>query len=203
MIGRLQPWIAMGKARLALCVWLAALLLAACDPESVALTPIATRSASPLPRPTATSIPTATPIPPTPTATPSPTPRPIDYQPMIAAIQTYVRTAAIGPQFDLSIGFVDVKTGQRADFDGQTRHFALSTFKGPLGAYYFWMVEQGKLTPQQSDLDRLQPMMSRSDNQATSCVFKRVGGLAGFNDWLAAEGLDRQNNFVAQWENWA
>jgi hypothetical protein len=122
---------------------------------------------------------------------------------MIDAIQAYVRSAGIGPKFDLSVGFVDVQTGQAANFDGQTRHFALSTFKGPLGAYYLWLAEQGKLTPAQHDPDHLAAMMGRSDNEATSCVFKRVGGLAGFNDWLAGQGLSRENNFIAQWENWA
>jgi hypothetical protein len=121
---------------------------------------------------------------------------------MIAAIERYAKTSGLGPKFDLSVGFVDIVTGQQANYDGLTRHIALSTFKGPLGAYYLWLVEQGKLAAKQEDARYLISMMARSDNESTSCVFKRVGGLAGYNDWLAVQGLSRENNFVARWQNW-
>ena len=127
---------------------------------------------------------------------------PVDYAPLIDQIKAYVKEAGLGAKFDMAVGFVDVQTGQTASFDGDSKHLSLSTFKGPLGAYYLWLVERGTVKPQASDDALLVAMMNESDNGATSCVFKHVGGLAGFNDWLAAQGMTRENNFIARWQNW-
>jgi len=146
---------------------------------------------------TATSAPSATAMP-----TATPTYPPVDYAPLIDQIKEYVKNAGFGPKFDMAVGFVDLQTGQSANFDGDTRHVSLSTFKGPLGAYALWLAEQGEITLTAADREKLVAMLNESDNGATSCMLKRVGGLAGFNDWLAAQGMTRQNNFVARWENW-
>lgn len=103
----------------------------------------------------------------------------------------------------MAIGFIDVQTGQILSFDGESRHYALSTFKGPLAAFYLWLIEKGRLEPLPSDAAYLIAMLEESNNPATSCIFKRVGGLAPFNDWLAEQGLSRENNFVAGWQSWA
>lgn len=103
----------------------------------------------------------------------------------------------------MAVGFVDIETEQTFSFDGETRHYALSTFKGPLAAFYLWLVESGQLEPLASDETHLIAMLAESSNPDTTCVLKRTGGLAPFNDWLADQGLNRQNNFIASWQSWA
>ncbi len=151
--------------------------------------------------------PTLTPqSPPTATPTPSPTatltPQPVDYGPLEQALTHYIeQTHAQG--YDIGLAYVDLITGQEINIAGDQRYYALSTFKGPLGAYYLWLLEHDLIQPQPDDEDYLIPMLNQSDNSATSCVFKRVGGIASFNDWLADQGFSRQNNFVAKWQDWA
>lgn len=174
---------------------------------AIALAGCITSTAVPVPAPTqtATSSPAPTPVPasatPIPTATA--TPSIIDYQPLSGAIQEYLNGSGLGPQFDMAVGLVDIQTGQTFSFDGETRHYALSTFKGPLAAFYLWLIEHNRLEPLPSDASHLIPMLAESSNPATTCVLKRVGGLAPFNDWLAEQGLDRRNNFIASWQSWA
>jgi hypothetical protein len=149
--------------------------------------------------PTSAPLPAATrtPAPPLPTRTLTP----IDYAPLLAAIKDYAESTFDGPHFDLAVGFVDIASGQSISYDGDTRHYSLSTFKGPLAAYYLWLAEQGDLTPQPADTGWILPMLEISSNTATACVIQRVGGLAGFNDWLAeVGGLPRATNFVTTWE---
>jgi hypothetical protein len=167
---------------------------------AIADPPASTPTSSPATRqptrvPTATFRPAESPV--------TPTHKPIDYAPLIDQIDDYAFHAFVGEKFDLSVGYVDMVSGQSADYDGKTRHFALSTFKGPLAAYYLWLVQQGDLSPQLGDVEHIVPMLAESSNIDTSCVIKRVGGLAGFNDWLAETGgLARENNFVARWTGW-
>lgn len=176
---------------------LLAITLAGCITSTVAPIPAPTQTPTPSPAPT--SVPaSATPIP-TVTATPSI----IDYQPLADEIQEYLNGSGLGPQFDMAVGFVDAQTGQTFSFDGEKRHYALSTFKGPLAAFYLWLIENGRLEPLPSDESHLIPMLSESSNPDTTCVLARVGGLAPFNDWLAEQGLDRQDNFIASWQSWA
>ncbi len=179
-------------------------VLAACvatgDPVAVPTVAVSSTGviagrATPLPSDTPSAAPTRVLV-------PTPTYPPVDYAPMIDEIKQYVKTAGIGPRFDLAVGFVDLQTGQTASFDGDTRHISLSTFKGPLGAYYLWLVERGEIAPQPGDETELYAMLNESDNAATACIFKHVGGLAGFNDWLAQMGLSRENNFVSRWQNY-
>ncbi|MBN1427041.1 MAG: serine hydrolase [Anaerolineae bacterium] len=172
-----------------------------CVPSSIQVTMTPTVTLTPLSStPTPTQTPTAM-VAALPTA--SRTPSMIDYQPLSGEIQEYLDQSGLGPQFDMAIGFVDIQTGQSLSFDGETRHYALSTFKGPLAAFYLWLIENNRLDPLPSDESYLVPMLTESDNPATSCVLKRVGGLAPFNDWLADQGLSRQNNFIASWQSWA
>jgi hypothetical protein len=178
-----------------------ALILVACMGTTAAPTPTITQISS--------ATPTSTRVPPssTPGATATPTatvtPTPIDYEPLRGKIQDYLNRSGLGPKFDMAIGFVDIQTGQTFSFDGETRHYALSTFKGPLAAFYLWLVERGQIEVQPSDEQHIIPMLAVSSNTDTSCVIKRVGGLTPFNDWLAEQGLSRQNNFVASWQSWA
>jgi hypothetical protein len=152
--------------------------------------------------------PTLTPAPPpTATVTPSPTitftPQPVDYSQMEQALVRYLEQTAYTQDYDIGIAFVDLITGQEISIAGDRRYYALSTFKGPLGVYYLWLLERGLIQAQPDDEDYLVPMLNQSDNTATSCVFKRVGGIASFNDWLAEQGFSRQNNFVLKWQDWA
>lgn len=171
-------------------------------------------------------IPTASPIPPgaptrlatidpptrTPTAVPTPLPHPtsaaatapaqVDYGPLTAALNAYIEQEVHPRGFDLGIGFVDLQTGQEISLNGEARQYALSTFKGPLAAYYLWLVERGLLAPQPDDLGYIEPMLAISSNPAATCVFERVGGLEPFNDWLAYQGMSRENNFVFAWSSW-
>lgn len=169
------------------------LLLSACA-VGTSLTPFPTQT----PSPTAQPIPTATPtLMPTPTLTV--TPPPPGYAPLqreLAAI------AAANPSIDLGVAFVDLTTGEGASLRGDERFYALSTFKAPLAAYYLSLLESGQLTEQPTDAEHIAPMLARSSNEATTCIFERVGGLAGFNDWLAAQGLPRSENFIVAWEYW-
>jgi len=181
-------------------LWFVLLLAAAltsCVPSTAVPTPIPTHRL--ISTPTPTSIPAS----PTPLSTPTATPSLIDYQPLSGEIQEYLNGAGLGPQFDMAVGFVDIQTGQTFSFDGETRHYALSTFKGPLAAFYLWLIEKDQLEPIPSDESHLIPMLVESSNPDTTCVLKRVGGLPPFNDWLANQGLDRQNNFIASWQSWA
>ncbi len=139
---------------------------------------------------------------PTPAPTPTPTPQPGDYGPMTEAIERYLAEHVHPQGFDLGIGFVDVQSGQAVGVNGEARHYALSTFKGPLAAYYLWLVERGLLDEQPGDREVIEPMLNVSSNPDTTCVLERVGGLAPFNDWLAYQGLSRENNFVLSWQSW-
>lgn len=147
--------------------------------------------------PTKTATPTAT-ITPPPTVTLTPTLAPLDYRPMREALTNYLAETS----FDLSIGFVDVQTGQVVSLGGEERHYALSTFKGPLAAYYLWQVERGLIALSPDDVAYIKPMLEVSSNPATTCVFKRVGGIEPFNDWLVNQGMSRENNFVLAWGSW-
>ncbi|GAB4474377.1 MAG: hypothetical protein Kow00124_14300 [Anaerolineae bacterium] len=137
-------------------------------------------------------IPTAAP-PPAPSATPLP-----DYGPLAAELEA-LRQAH---DFNLGIGFVDIQTGQTVSVNGMGRFYALSTFKGPLAAYYLWLLERGQIVETPGDRERITAMLAVSSNPDTTCIIKRVGGLAGFNDWLADQGMTRANNFVYGWDSW-
>jgi hypothetical protein len=105
--------------------------------------------------------------------------------------------------YDLGVGFVDIETGQEISIRGDDRYHAMSSFKGPLAVHYLWLIEQGEITPIPSDEKHIIPMLSVSSNEDTSCIFKRVGGIAAFNDWLADQGFSRDRNFVLDWREWA
>lgn len=159
-----------------------------------------------------TNTPTATPIPPTPTGTPEPsptpipyrTPSPVDYDDLQAdLLDLYTDTAERGG-YDLGIAFVDVETRQVVSVEGDVRYHSMSSFKGPLIAYYYWLLERGEIEPQPVDEDYIARMLRISDNEATSCLFERVGGIERFNDWLAEEiGMPRAANFVLKWQDWS
>jgi len=192
--------------RLALCA--AGLALAACTrlaaPQRAPDTPT-----PPPPTPTSTLTPTATQTPmptPTPTLTippPTPTPAVYDYQPMIDRIDLHLRHTAYRQGYNLGIGFVDIETGQVISIQGDTSYHAMSTFKGPLAAFYFWLLERGEIVEHPGDREHMIDMLEVSSNIDTTCVFERVGGIPAFNDWLAGQGLSREHNFVFLWENWA
>jgi hypothetical protein len=152
--------------------------------------------------PTLTAIPSPTATD-TPRPTATPTSRPVDYGPMESALIRYLEQTAYAQGYDVGIAFVDLKTGQEISIGGDQRYYALSTFKGPLGVYYLWLLERELIQAQPGDEDYLTLMLNQSSNSATTCVFKRVGGIAPFNDWLAEQGLSRQNNFVFKWSDWA
>lgn len=141
---------------------------------------------------------------PLPTATPTftPTPREVNYQPMVNRIEEYIAQVTARRDFDIGVGFVDLDTGQVVSIDGYSRYHSMSTFKGPLGAFYLWLVERDLLEPELSDIKHIVPMIRDSSNRDTTCIFKRVGGLAPFNDWLAGQGFSRENNFVYAWQDW-
>ncbi len=179
--------------------WLAALAICglalvtcAAPPATPSPTPVATLS---LPAPTAT-------ITPTPTVTPTPTPVPVDYGPMIEEINRYLGNTADKYGYDLGIGFEDTITGQQISIRGDVRYHAMSSFKGPLAVMYLWRLERGEIVEQPDDEKHLARMLKVSSNEDASCVFERVGGMDRFNDWLADQGLSRQNNFVYRWDEW-
>src|SRR5574341_121652 len=174
----------------------------------VAGLPAPSPTASPSSNPTALIAirdlpPTSTPTP-TATSTPaiSPTPAPVDYGPLEAALNRYVDEHVRARGFGVGIGFVDAQTGQTISLDGEARHYALSTFKGALAAYYLWQVERGLIELTAEDAAHIERMLEVSSNPDTTCVIKRVGGLAAFNDWLAYAGLSREQNFVMTWRSW-
>ncbi|MBN1310122.1 MAG: serine hydrolase [Anaerolineae bacterium] len=175
--------------------------LAACEPP-VALTPIPTQKATAT-EPTLTA--TSTPIleKPTPlmileTPTPTLAAGQVDYQPMIRQINQLMEEV----DYDVGVAFVDVLTGQSFSLGREGRFHAMSTFKGPLAAYYLWLIEQGEIEEQAGDHYFIEDMLTWSSNTDTSCMFKRVGGIPDFNDWLADQGLSRENNFVYSWHKW-
>jgi len=136
---------------------------------------------------------------------PSPTPASIDTIALEAAFEDTIQAAydRYGESWQIGVAFVDLETGQRVSIDGNLPYYSLSTFKAPLAAYYLWLIEQGELEPQASDIEYIEPMLLRSDNPSTSCMLKKVGGLPPFNDWLVDElGMLRQENFVARWDSW-
>jgi hypothetical protein len=128
-------------------------------------------------------------------------PQPVDYQPMIRALEKYLTETVYDWGYDVGVGFVDIQTGQVISINGDTRYHSMSTFKGPLAAYYLWLLEHGS-EEHPGDQDRLRRMLQYSSNVDTTCIFQRVGGIASFNDWLYAQGLSRQNNFVFKWQDW-
>lgn len=136
------------------------------------------------------------------TATAAPALDPVDYAPLAAELGAYFDRTAREWHYDLGLGFVDLQTGQVIQIDGDSRYHAMSTFKAPLAAYYFWVVEHDQ-NATLADYDRIQHMIRESSNPATTCVFQRVGGIAAFNDWLAYQGMNRENNFVFKWQDWA
>ncbi|MBN1429906.1 MAG: serine hydrolase [Anaerolineae bacterium] len=177
--------------------------LTACEPSDV-LAPLPTRM---VPTAIPTAAPTLTPAPPVETSTPlfapstpesAPVAGQIDYQPMIDRINALLKQV----DYDVGVAFVDILTGQAIGLGRQGRFHAMSTFKGPLAAYYLWLIEQGEIVEQAGDHYFVEDMLTWSSNTDTSCMFKRVGGIPGFNDWLAAQGLSRADNFVYSWHQW-
>lgn len=143
------------------------------------------------PTATETSQPTATPIP------------PYDYAPMLDAVSAYIEGKKDQmPQLEIGFAFVDVQTGQTLHVNGAVPHYSLSAFKGVLGAMYFSLLEQGAISELETDFDHLYNMLNWSSNPDTTCVIKRVGGLAAFNDWMADHGFSREGNFVFRWQAW-
>jgi len=122
---------------------------------------------------------------------------------MLNAISAYIdgKTQEM-PNLDIGFAFVDVQTGQLISLQGSTPHYALSTFKGPLGVFYLWLIEHGQIQEQPTDNEHIIPMLNVSSNPDTTCILKRVGGLVPFNDWLADQGFTRETNFVFRWQNW-
>lgn len=161
-------------------------------------------TASPTIAPSATLAPTGTPSPsPTATVTLTPTPSLVDYGPMVESVEDYLRYTADRFGYDLGIGFVDTRTGQAVSIDGDVRYHAMSTFKGPLVAFYLWLAERREIDKKDSDEAHIVRMLEVSANPDTTCIFQRVGGIPPFNDWLAEQGFSRQNNFVLKWQDWA
>lgn len=122
---------------------------------------------------------------------------------MLESITQYVdaRRAEM-PDLNIGLAFVDVQTNQLVHLDGDAAHYSLSTFKGPLGAYYLWLLERGEIEALPADEEHLIPMLNWSSNPDTTCIFKRVGGLNPFNDWLVDQGFTRAKNFVFRWQSW-
>lgn len=183
-------------------------MLTACT-AGVASTPEAIPSAAPTIINTIPAVPT---VPAEPTHTPSaptveaPTPTPIisttATMTLTPDLETALAELAARTPFDLGIAVIDLRTGETVHIDGESRYYALSTFKGPLAVYYLWLIERGQLTAIEGDEAYLAAMLSVSDNPATTCMLQRVGGIAAFNDWLAGQGMDRANNFVYTWNSW-
>ena len=121
---------------------------------------------------------------------------------MLDQIDLHLRHTAYRLGYDMGIGFVDIETGQVLSINGDARYHAMSTFKGPLAAFYLWLLERGEIVEQPADREHLINMLEWSANTDTTCIFERVGGIPPFNDWLAEQGFSRQNNFVLKWRNW-
>ena len=75
------------------------------------------------------------------------------------------------------MAFIDLSTGQIVHVNGEMRFHAMSTFKGPLAVYYWWLVEHGELEITERDLTHMGHMLEWSSNGDTTCLFKRVGGI--------------------------
>jgi tetratricopeptide (TPR) repeat protein len=147
--------------------------------------------------PTPTSTPTALPTP-----TLLPTVDAVDYSEMIEDYQELLDETANRWDYDLGFTFIDLRTGQVISMNGDTRYHAMSTFKAPLAAFYYSLLDQGLIEEHGRDPTRLRNMLEDSDNPDTTCVFKQVGGIAPFNDWLAEQGFQREYNFVVKWSDW-
>ena len=148
---------------------------------------------------TPTDRPTQTPAPPTVTRPPNSGDTSVpDYSRLEADLRAYADLR----NFYLGISFIDIQTNQRVHIDGDSRYYGLSTFKGPLVVYYLWLIEQGEIDEDPDAVEHIEPMLRWSSNTDTTCIFKRVGGIAPFNDWLADQGLDPAYNFVYTWLSW-
>ena len=178
---------------------LTAILLSGCS-FGARPAPAPTAAPSPTATPTELPSPTLSPTPAAPSATP--TLAPIDYEPMVVQVKDYLTYTSGRYGYDLAVGFEDVETGQQESINSEGRYHAMSSFKGPLAVMYLQLLEQGRITEKLHDRDHIVQMLSVSSNPDTSCVFESVGGIAAFNDWLADQGLSRQNNFVLKWQDW-
>lgn len=161
----------------------------------------------PLPTPVIALLPTATPTSlPTPTPIPTPTILPtvgaVDYSEMIEDYQELMDDTANRWDYDLGFTFIDLRTGQVISMNGDTRYHAMSTFKAPLAAFYYSLLEQGLIEEAGRDPTRMRHMLEDSANADTTCIFKQVGGIAAFNDWLATQGFRREYDFVVKWSDW-
>lgn len=199
--------------------WSSGRVVVQAAPEETAAAAAATSTLSPsLPPPVSPTEPRTGDLPSTAVAavdTPAPTPTPVqairtataigsapaDYGPLIAELQNHVNRTARKWGYDLGIGFADMQTGQVISVEGETRYHAMSTFKGPLAAYYLWLLEHG-VQELPGDDEAIRRMLRDSSNADTTCIFERVGGVASFNDWLDSQGLSRPNNFVFKWQDW-
>lgn len=192
----------------AVIAWLCALLAGGSDSALggglFGLTPIPTSAAPPTSVATAPPLPTLTAVLPGGPSTPvlsglSSGPRgEVDYGPMLAQMNTLISLA----DYDVGVAFVDIGTMQAFSLGREGRFHAMSTFKGPLAAYYLWLIEQGVIEERPNDHFFIEDMLTWSSNPDATCMFERVGGIAGFNDWLADQGLSRENNFVFSWNDW-
>lgn len=146
--------------------------------------------------------PTRTP-PPVPVSLPTPTlvPVPIDYRPLTGAIERFLQAEMWQYDYDIGVGFVDIRTGQVLSFRGDGRYHAMSSFKGPLAVQYFQLLERGEIEPGPRDARNLELMLGISSNSDTTCIFDAVGGVPAFNDWMASQGFSRTNNFVLSWQD--
>lgn len=122
--------------------------------------------------------------------------------PPFQALQASLNQYAASRDFLIGVAVFDVQTGESASISGELRFFSLSTFKGPLAAYYLWLLDRGDISEAPGDEAWIEAMLGVSDNAATTCVFNRVGGIRGFNDWLASWGLSRADNFVYVWNSY-
>lgn len=177
-------------------------ILVACESPGF-LTPIAQPTSSllaPTLTPTAAQ-PNVLPTPllgPTRVTTPTLPAGQVDYHLMIRQINALLAQV----DYDVGVAFVDIQTGQSISLGREGRFHAMSTFKGPLAAFYLWLIEQGEIEEGQGDHFFIEDMLTWSSNSDTTCIFKRVGGIAGFNDWLAEQGFSRKNNYVYSWHSW-
>lgn len=185
-------------------ICLVTIILTACN-ASIDITSIATAAPQPTaPLSSATPTPTQLSASPTPLFGSMPTSPPtlaagqINYQTMINQINTLLAQV----DYDVGVAFVDIATGQSISLGREGRFHAMSTFKGPLAAYYLWLIERGIIDEGSGDHYFIEDMLTWSSNSDTTCIFKRVGGIIGFNDWLANQGLSRENNFVYTWHTW-
>jgi beta-lactamase class A len=132
---------------------------------------------------------------PGPTLAPLPSP---DYQPMVETINRLIARQ----KYQVGVAFVDIRTMQVFSFGGSQRFHAMSTFKGPLAVYYLWLLERGQIAEKPGDENRMKRMLDWSSNRDTTCIFKRVGGIASFNDWLATQGFRPEYSFIEAWNSW-